>query len=223
MLIDKNIVRGGNPGFTERVKQKVCRFIGRSNREKINRQMQNSVKNKCFTIISQNCIGGVLYHDLGMKFLSPTINMSFDGPDFIKFVSNIQHYVSLDLKEYITDNVKYPVGHLGDIEIRFNHYASFEDAYEKWNVRKSRINFDNILVISTDRDGMQAYDCMELFDKIPYRKIMYTAKAYPQYSWSRACKTWKNKNQVGTMTGFVGLKGHRFYEKYADIVEFLNS
>ena len=26
------------------------------------------------TFISQNCIGGVIYHDMGQKFLSPTIN-----------------------------------------------------------------------------------------------------------------------------------------------------
>ena len=45
------------------------------NRKKINKKYRSELKNKDFTIFSCNCTGGVLYHDLGMKFLSPTINL----------------------------------------------------------------------------------------------------------------------------------------------------
>ena len=41
-----------------------------------------------FTIISSNCIGGVIYSDLHRKFLSPTINLFFSAKDFLKFVFN---------------------------------------------------------------------------------------------------------------------------------------
>ena len=34
-------------------------------------------KTKDISIIANNCIGGCLYHDLGLKFLSPTIDLFF--------------------------------------------------------------------------------------------------------------------------------------------------
>ena len=45
----------------------------------------NALKNKDFTIISHNCVGGVIYHDLGLKFNTPTINLFFMAKDFIKY------------------------------------------------------------------------------------------------------------------------------------------
>ena len=208
-------------GNNERIKQKMFNIFGKRHRSKLNEQMRGYITERDFTITSQNCIGGVLYHDLGMQFLSPTINMSFDGPDFIKFLINIEHYVGLELEEFVTDVVPYPVGHLGDIELRFNHYSTFEEAKQKWDERKNRINYKRIFVIATDRDGMLAYDCMEQFNQIIYPKIMYTANKYPQYPWAHPCDCWKGNNQVGTMTGYADLKGHRFYEKYANIGKFL--
>lgn len=40
------------------------------------------LKNKDFSIISRNCIGGVMYHDLGLKCTSPTVNLFFYPDDF---------------------------------------------------------------------------------------------------------------------------------------------
>jgi len=34
--------------------------------------LQRELHNDGFTLISQNCVGGVLYHLLGKEFLSPT-------------------------------------------------------------------------------------------------------------------------------------------------------
>lgn len=55
------------------------------NRRKQNNYYKNNIKNKDFTIFSSNCTGGVLYHDLGLEFLSPTINLYMNCEDFIKF------------------------------------------------------------------------------------------------------------------------------------------
>lgn len=38
---------------------------------------RHKLKNENFTIISNNCIAGVLYKDLNKKFNSPTINLYF--------------------------------------------------------------------------------------------------------------------------------------------------
>ena len=51
----------------------------------------NRVKlfNQTPCIIASNCNGGIIYHDLGLKFLSPTINLFF-FPTIIKKVNIIE-------------------------------------------------------------------------------------------------------------------------------------
>lgn len=151
-----------------------------------------------------------------MQFLSPTINLAFDGPDFVRFCSDIERYVKAELIEYKTEEVPYPVGHLDDIEIRFVHYKSFEEAKQKWEERCRRINYQRIVIMATDRDGMDSDECMEAFDKLPYKKIMYTAKDLKKYPWARYCPPFRNKHCVGVMTGYADFWGNKYYEKYID-------
>ena len=81
------------------------------------------LKNKDFTIISSNCVGGIIYHDLGLPFLTPTVNLSFDMNDFVKFVSNLKYYIDKDLIKLDT-NKEYPIGVIEDIKINFIHYKT---------------------------------------------------------------------------------------------------
>lgn len=110
------------------------------------------IKNKNISIICNDCCGGCIYSDIGMKFNSPTINLFFSNNDFITYISNLKEYNELELKEKVENNGTYPIGILESktlpkIEINFMHYKSFEEANEKWNIRKSRINYDNILFL----------------------------------------------------------------------------
>lgn len=60
--------------FWKKIKISMCHRIEPITRRKFrNRKERQALKNHNFTILSQNCIGG-LYLDLGEKFLSPTIN-----------------------------------------------------------------------------------------------------------------------------------------------------
>lgn len=223
MLNDVSINRHSKPTIAERIKQKLHSKSSKGKRLKLNESARKRLQHTDFTIISQNCVGGVLYHDLGLQFLSPTINLAFDGEDFMKFISNLDYYLSVELKEYATDIVEYPVGILDDVEVRFVHYKSFAEAKQKWDERKKRINRQKILVIATDRDGMFKKELLEKFDALPYSKIMYTSHDPQEYNWMVYCKCWKNKPSVGVMTGIADFGGHRFYEKYVDIVEVINS
>ena len=103
------------------------------------------------TIISKDCIGGVLYSDYNLKFTSPTINLDFSNEDFLKFCEHLKDYISAELVEVINDKYDYPVGRLstkyGDITLFFRHYDNFEVASSCWNRRKERIDFDNIYII----------------------------------------------------------------------------
>ena len=76
-----------------------------SNVNQLIENAQKSFLHKKISIISQNCIGGVFYHDMNEKFLSPTINLYFDAYDFLKFVKNISYYLSLDIKIIQTEPI----------------------------------------------------------------------------------------------------------------------
>ena len=45
------------------------------------------LKNLNPTIISSNCNGEFIYYDMGLKFLTPTINLSFEMNDYVKYNS----------------------------------------------------------------------------------------------------------------------------------------
>ena len=48
------------------------------------------------SIISSDCIGGFLYHNLGKQFLSPTINMAIPAESFVRLVKNLEHYMAVE-------------------------------------------------------------------------------------------------------------------------------
>lgn len=65
-------------------------------KRRINQQLslRKRLKNNEFSIISNDCTGGVIYHDLGLRFTSPTINLFFEPyEDYLYFLSNIKDYL----------------------------------------------------------------------------------------------------------------------------------
>ena len=79
-------------------------------------------------------------NDLGVKFNTPTVNLFLKPKDFNKFLLNFDKYINMDLEEEKVEDLKYPIGKLGDIKIYFQHYKSFEEAKVKWDERKKRVN-----------------------------------------------------------------------------------
>ena len=45
-------------------------------------------KNDDFTLIARDCIGGILYHQLGLKFLTPTINLFLTPKSVLKSMAS---------------------------------------------------------------------------------------------------------------------------------------
>jgi len=63
-------------------------------------EMRKKLLNHDITIISNNCTGGFVYHDLGLRFNSPTINLSFaSDKDFFSFAENLPYYLSCEVRE----------------------------------------------------------------------------------------------------------------------------
>jgi uncharacterized protein (DUF1919 family) len=188
-------------------------------RDKLDRRR---LTNKDFSIISSNCIGGVICHDLGQRFLSPTVNLYFDAKDYINFLENIHYYLNCELEFLEQREVTYPVGRLDDIKIYFFHYKNNEDAKEKWNERKKRLNFNNLFIIMTDRDGCTK-ELIKRFDRLPYKnKIIFTAKPYPDIQSVVYVPGYEQENSVGLLTSIISITGTRAFAKKFNYIDWLN-
>lgn len=119
--------------------------------------------------------GGVTYKSLGLRFESPFINMSIGQEDFLKIMFDFKKYMREPLEyafeEYNpVDKHYYPVGKLGDVLLYMLHYYDFEEAKEKWEERKARINWNNILFSMWTNDK----DTIKRIEKIKEKKIVFT-------------------------------------------------
>ncbi len=142
--------------------------------------LRKRLKNKNFTILAPTCIAGVMYHELGQKFLSPTINLWMYDKDFLKFVHNLKDYLSYDLR-FVDGIDDTPTAYLNDILIHFNHYHSNEEAKQKWDERKQRVNYDNLFIIMADQPdgGMITHEDMLSLKNVPCKgKVVLSVKEY---------------------------------------------
>lgn len=134
------------------------------------RSLRKKIKNRDFSIISNTCVGGYIYKDLQLPFLTPTVALSMKLRDLIRMCFDLKGYMGEELVEVRSDK-PYPVGRIADIQINFVHYDSFDEARAAWNRRKERINYDNIFVIVKE-DGHISPQRNEDFQRIPYPKVM---------------------------------------------------
>ena len=131
------------------------------------KKMQKRLENRDMTLLIPNCAGGHIFHDLNLRFMSPTINLMMYQNEFLQFVLNLDKYLSKDLVFYKHDEFEFPcavlkVKGLPDVHIHFTYYSSESEAAEKWNSRKERINKDNMFVFLEERDGITKGDILKL-------------------------------------------------------------
>ena len=150
------------------------------------------LKNRKFSIISNNCWGGIISQYFGLPYKSPFVGLFIPMPCYIKLLSAFDEAMSAELsfieaeqseyyhKKSDLAGKKYPIGVLpGGIEIHFLHYKTEKDAREKWQKRKIRIDKSNMLVKMAEIDFCTK-ELIEAFDKLPFKnKICYTANYYP--------------------------------------------
>ena len=195
-------------------------------RRNINKRNRRNLKNNNFTIISSNCIGGVLYHELGIQFQSPTINMYIEAKDFIKFCKNLEEYLKKDIQYVEQKEREYPVARLGDIKLYCVHYKNFEEVKNAWNKRVKRVNLKRICIIMSERDGCTYEDIVE-FDKLPYKnKIIFVHKDMPEIKSAYHIKNTELEgdinNKIIGLTEYEGrYTGKRYIDEF-DYVEFFN-
>ncbi len=182
--------------------------------------------NSSFTIISNNCWGGHVYRYFNAPYDSPTIGLFIFSEDYIKFISDIKHYLSLELKFITAEESKFrktlearrethvPIGVLEDVEIIFLHYKSQDEAREKWNRRKARIHWDNIVYKMTEQN-LCSLEHLKTFEALPLeRKFVFTSEDYGLKS-QVICDEWTGKGEVSNDT--------LHFRKYVNLIKLLNN
>ncbi len=207
--------------------ERIKSFIRWGFRHGFDKKNRKRLINKKFTILSSNCTGGVIYHALGVKFYSPTINLYFSAPDFIKFVKNPSKYIFGNMSLLDTTKYAYPVIKCEDIIIYAVHYKSFEEFRNKWIKRSKRIDWNNCYIIMTERDNCTLND-IEEFDKLPYKnKVIFVHEQMPEIKSAYYIEGTEIENntehKVKALTDYVGkVSGIRYIDKF-DYVSFLNN
>lgn len=182
------------------------------------RSLQNRNRNHNFSIISNACVGGFIYRDLNLPYLTPTVNLSISASDFIKLCNNLEFYMERELVEVQAEH-PYPVGQISDIIIQFIHYNTFEEAREAWNRRKKRIRYDNIFIVMKEGKHLTSQNRKD-FHQLPYPKVLLVSHqtSVPNEFYISG---FEDKKCLGDIISFQK-PGFRYFEQF-DFVEFLNT
>ena len=173
------------------------------------------------SVISCNCIGGVVMSELNMVFASPTVNCFLSAPDFLKLCENLKEYLALEPQPQENDDFSYPLCRLGDLTIHAVHYKSFEEFREIWDRRKTRVRFDRLFLIFTDRDGFTE-DMLPRIARLPYKKVLFAKQAHPGYDFVCRLPGFETEESIGNAADYRGCTGKRVYAKYPFAEVFLD-
>lgn len=186
------------------------------------RRMRKGIRNTTASFLCPNCLGGILFHDLGLQFRSPTVNLMIKQPDFAKFVLRLDHYLSQELQFFSHADYNFPCAKLDDITIHFTHYSSEQHASEKWRERAARLDRDNLFVFLIERDGLTEEEIRALGD-LPVRGlVVLTAHDYPDIPYTLYLPNLVEDGQVGNILTMSAVTGLRKYECLFDFVKWFN-
>lgn len=183
------------------------------------------LKTKEFTVISNNCWGGVLYEYYGLQKQSPTIGSYFYAEDYVRFCKDLKGYLNKeltfinptesrhfeDLHRKGQDNVI--IGKLGDVEIVFLHYADKDIILEKWKRRIQRINWDKV-ILKFSYQNQCSDELIKEYEQIDdYKKIILVGEKITDSDDEIIYKRRNGKVTIDEVENFT---------KYIDVTKIIN-
>ena len=144
---------------------------------------------KSFALVSNNCWGYELYGALGREYNTPFVGLFLFPESYLKLLENLDVCLRTELAftrtpRWVAGTPGYPVGVLGDgIEIHFLHYATEQEAREKWNRRAARLvrameTGTPLFAKFCDRDGCTA-EHLARFHALPFaNKVTFGIRAF---------------------------------------------
>ncbi|MGN0172213.1 MAG: DUF1919 domain-containing protein [Acutalibacteraceae bacterium] len=197
-------------------------LIRRAERKWYLSRKRRKLKNKAPSILSSNCNGAMILHDMGCRFNTPTVNLYMLPDDFLRFLENPRRYLVAVPQQKQDKEHAFPVGTVEDITVYFMHYSSFEEARDKWIERSARVDMQQVFVMMTDRNGCTE-EQIARFDALPYKnKVIFTHKPYPAYKSVCYIKGFEDQKEVGVLSdNKPGFWKRRWLDDF-DYVRFLN-
>ena len=183
--------------------------------------MRKTLKNTTPTLLCPNCLGGILFHDLGLQFRSPTVNTMMFQTDFVKFVLNLDHYLNQKLLFFKHSEYTFPCACLDDIVIHFTHYHTEAEAEQKWEERKQRIDLGNLFICLAEKDGLDQ-DTIRKLAEIPARGLVVFTATDMDLPYTLQIEKYKEHGEVGNILSYSYITGKREYEQYFDFVKWFN-
>jgi len=180
--------------------------------------------NRNFSIISNNCCGGIISHDLGERFYSPTINLFIRTPDYFLFLEHLEECLSAPVTEGEREGEQYPVGCItlesGEtVKLHFMHYKTFAEAESKWRDRCRRVDYDNLFIFM--EAGIETTDdIVHRFESLKYaNKVIITNKKYDDCPHACWIDIYGDDYNYGKL---IKYKPHTLYSKrYLDHFDYI--
>ena len=191
------------------------------------------IKHTDFTIISNNCWGGMIYESYGLQKCSPTCGGFFYADDYIKFLSNLEEYLNEPLTfikpeeskwkfdyKHIPNIGSFPIGRLKDVDIFFMHYDNEEEVINKWNRRCHRMNMDKLIVKFNDQNLCSQQNYID-FCRLPFKnKLFFTVR--DDWPLVNDKKQYIKINQPGDEGHILASYEPFGKSKYIDMNEYIN-
>lgn len=201
-------------------------YYYRVKRERWLKQLRKRNHNHDFSLISNDCTGGVICHDLGEQFRSPTVNLWIPNPQFLTFAQNLQYYLSCEMRETPDATKTYPVGtiipkdkdHI-PIEVNFEHYPSFAAGYAKWKERSLRVNYDRLYYV-WHYFGENADEDVRAFDRWEARKLIILHAPMEGLKSYKAVSCYRSNPYHGKILSVIRETGKRYLDEinYTDFL-----
>jgi uncharacterized protein (DUF1919 family) len=201
-----------------KVRRKTNPILGSFRRRRLN--------NTDFTIISNNCWGGIIYEYFNLPKNSPTVGMYFFAEEYIRFIYNLKYYLKQPLEIINSSQSKYKeqliernqanclIGKIADVEMVLLHFSSAQEAQEKWKRRCERVNYDNLIYKFSEmnyctEEHIKAFDAFSA-----KKKVMFVCKDYGLKS-QIVCSEWAKYGEVKNDT--------TNFNKHINLLKLINS
>lgn len=194
------------------------------------RWLQIRLRERDFSIVSNNCWGAHIYQQLATEYRTPFIGLFLMPDCYLRLLGNLRAYLVRPLRfmpssrydsinqHRATLRTPYPIGALDDgIEIHFLHCQNEDEARTKWHRRLARFTpeDDKLFVKFCDHDGC-TLEQLRTFDALPLpRKVCFTSRPLPQL----ATAVWIPETEGGNVPN--GLKLSKISHRYFDAADWL--
>lgn len=199
----------------------------RLKRERWIKHLRKENQNHDFSLITNNCVGGIIYHDLGEQFRSPTVNLWIPNNCFLQFAQDLEYYLACEIRETPDESKPYPVGtiipkddqHI-PIVVNFMHFSSFEEGYRKWKERSTRVNYDKLYFI-WEYYGENTTKWLEEFDRWDVRKLAIVHEPISGIQNCIVTNCYDEDPYNGKILAVIEKTGKRYLDEI-DYIGFLN-